>query len=184
MFNGILWILKTGAPWRDLPKEFGPWQPDYTCRCVIVSFRWGKSSYETLPFMKWANDTGTTQGNESGTGRDRLPESGKGLGSPSDLADREPAGVDGQSVSDKSEKPEGQAQEDNPDRSPSKNDPVTGGKAGKRSDRGRDIQPDHGSAKRPGNNKPGFGTDARRNSESHSGLESEPARSDNVNGPV
>ena len=20
--NGILWILKTGAPWRDLPKEF------------------------------------------------------------------------------------------------------------------------------------------------------------------
>lgn len=25
MFNGILWILKTGAPWRDLPAEFGPW---------------------------------------------------------------------------------------------------------------------------------------------------------------
>jgi transposase len=24
--NGILWILRTGAPWRDLPKEFGPWQ--------------------------------------------------------------------------------------------------------------------------------------------------------------
>ena len=24
MFNGILWIMKTGAPWRDLPKEFGP----------------------------------------------------------------------------------------------------------------------------------------------------------------
>ncbi len=29
MFNGILWILKTGAPWRDLPKEFGPWQTVY-----------------------------------------------------------------------------------------------------------------------------------------------------------
>ena len=26
MFNGILWILKTGAPWRDLPSEFGPWK--------------------------------------------------------------------------------------------------------------------------------------------------------------
>ena len=26
MFNGILWILKTGAPWRDLPPEFGPWK--------------------------------------------------------------------------------------------------------------------------------------------------------------
>ena len=26
MFNGILWTLKTGAPWRDLPHEFGPWK--------------------------------------------------------------------------------------------------------------------------------------------------------------
>ena len=22
--NGILWILRSGAPWRDLPEEFGP----------------------------------------------------------------------------------------------------------------------------------------------------------------
>jgi transposase len=26
VFNGILWILKTGAPWRDLHPEFGPWK--------------------------------------------------------------------------------------------------------------------------------------------------------------
>ncbi|WP_367274925.1 transposase [uncultured Desulfovibrio sp.] len=25
MFNGILWILKTGTPWRDLPAELRPW---------------------------------------------------------------------------------------------------------------------------------------------------------------
>jgi transposase len=24
--NGILWILRTGAPWRDLPEEFGKWK--------------------------------------------------------------------------------------------------------------------------------------------------------------
>lgn len=30
MFNGILWILRTGAPWRDLPKCYGPWQSVYT----------------------------------------------------------------------------------------------------------------------------------------------------------
>ena len=23
--DGILWILNTGAPWRDMPKEFGRW---------------------------------------------------------------------------------------------------------------------------------------------------------------
>jgi transposase len=24
--DGILWILRAGSPWRDLPEEFGPWQ--------------------------------------------------------------------------------------------------------------------------------------------------------------
>jgi len=23
--DAILWILRTGAPWRDLPEEYGPW---------------------------------------------------------------------------------------------------------------------------------------------------------------
>ena len=23
--NAVLWIAKTGAPWRDLPARFGPW---------------------------------------------------------------------------------------------------------------------------------------------------------------
>ena len=25
MLNGMLWILRTGAPWRDLPERYGPW---------------------------------------------------------------------------------------------------------------------------------------------------------------
>jgi transposase len=29
MLNGILWRLNTGAPWRDLPDRFGPWQTVY-----------------------------------------------------------------------------------------------------------------------------------------------------------
>jgi transposase len=29
MLNGILWILRTGAPWRDLPERYGPWQTVY-----------------------------------------------------------------------------------------------------------------------------------------------------------
>ena len=26
VLNAILWVLKTGAPWRDLPERFGPYQ--------------------------------------------------------------------------------------------------------------------------------------------------------------
>jgi transposase len=26
VFDGILWILRTGAPWRDLPERYGKWQ--------------------------------------------------------------------------------------------------------------------------------------------------------------
>ena len=27
--NGIMWILRTGAPWRDLPDRYGPWKTSY-----------------------------------------------------------------------------------------------------------------------------------------------------------
>lgn len=26
VINGILWVLRTGAPWRDLPEEYGSWK--------------------------------------------------------------------------------------------------------------------------------------------------------------
>ena len=25
IINGILWVIRTGAPWRDLPERYGPW---------------------------------------------------------------------------------------------------------------------------------------------------------------
>jgi transposase len=30
VLNGILWILRTGAPWRDLPERYGPWKTIYS----------------------------------------------------------------------------------------------------------------------------------------------------------
>jgi len=27
--NAVVWIAKTGAPWRDLPERFGPWKTTY-----------------------------------------------------------------------------------------------------------------------------------------------------------
>ena len=35
VLNGILWVLRSGAPWRDLPENFGP----YTCNNRFVSWR-------------------------------------------------------------------------------------------------------------------------------------------------
>lgn len=34
--NGILWRLRTGAPWRDLPERYGPWR---TCYDRFVRWR-------------------------------------------------------------------------------------------------------------------------------------------------
>ena len=34
--RGILWKLRTGAPWRDLPERYGPWQ---TCYDRFVRWR-------------------------------------------------------------------------------------------------------------------------------------------------
>jgi transposase len=30
MVNAMLWILRTGAPWRDLPERYGPWTSVHT----------------------------------------------------------------------------------------------------------------------------------------------------------
>lgn len=30
MLNAMLWIARSGAPWRDLPEYYGPWQSVYT----------------------------------------------------------------------------------------------------------------------------------------------------------
>ena len=30
MLNGMLWIARSGAQWRELPEAYGPWQSVYT----------------------------------------------------------------------------------------------------------------------------------------------------------
>ncbi len=30
VMNGILWVLRTGAPWRDMPERYGKWTSVYS----------------------------------------------------------------------------------------------------------------------------------------------------------
>jgi transposase len=30
VINGIVWIARSGAPWRDLPERYSPWETVYT----------------------------------------------------------------------------------------------------------------------------------------------------------
>lgn len=36
VLNGILWRLRTGAPWRDIPQRYGPWS---TCHERFTRWR-------------------------------------------------------------------------------------------------------------------------------------------------
>jgi transposase len=38
IINGMLWIDRTGAPWRDLPEHYGPWSTIAT-----RFYRWTKT---------------------------------------------------------------------------------------------------------------------------------------------
>ena len=41
--NGILWRIRTGAPWRDLPEKYGKWMT------VYQRFRrWSEAGFTTL----------------------------------------------------------------------------------------------------------------------------------------
>jgi transposase len=51
MLNGICWVLRSGAAWRDLPERYGPWQTVYK-RFV----KWSKAGVFEKIFKDLADD--------------------------------------------------------------------------------------------------------------------------------
>src|SRR4051794_41980277 len=81
VMNGILWKLRTGAPWRDLPERYGPWATVHTrFRRWRVAGGWGRG-LAAVP-------TGAGAGGE-------IDWSGHYLGGPRVPAPQHPAGGQG-----------------------------------------------------------------------------------------
>ena len=59
LMNAIIWVLRTGAPWCELPKKYGPWHTAYnnfrkwTCEGIIEKIfkRFSPLAEETMEFQ-------------------------------------------------------------------------------------------------------------------------------------
>jgi len=47
LLNGMIWVLRTGAPWRDMPERYGKWTTIYS-----RFQRWRKSGVWDKMFAK------------------------------------------------------------------------------------------------------------------------------------
>lgn len=73
MFNAILWIARSGAAWRDLPKEcYGSWKTVYSLFC-----KWRDSDllvtlFQALQvepvFENWSIDSTSIKAHQHGAG--------------------------------------------------------------------------------------------------------------------
>ena len=65
--NGILWVLCSGAPWRDLPPRYGPfqtahrrllrWRLDGTWERVLADLRATADARGLIDWAQWNADT-------------------------------------------------------------------------------------------------------------------------------
>lgn len=78
IMNGIVWILETGAPWRDLPKEYGPWQTVYdrfnrwrkdgTWIRILQHLRAKLEANGSVDWEQWCVDSSSVRGSRAAAG--------------------------------------------------------------------------------------------------------------------
>ena len=86
LLNGIFWILCTGAPWRDLPERFGPWQTAYDHFCkwrksgvfarIIETLQIKLDSKGLIDWELWCVDGANVRAARAAAGADKKASSG------------------------------------------------------------------------------------------------------------
>ena len=90
IFNGILWRLHTGAPWRDIPERYGPWETIYgRFRRWTRDGTWAKVLTHLLEDLErhgrlgrelWFVDATVIRASRAAGGAEKRPGTGAGPG--------------------------------------------------------------------------------------------------------
>jgi transposase len=78
LVNAILWVLFSGAPWRDLPERYGPWQTAYrrfatwradgTWERILHALRLAADERGLLDFSQWNADSTSVRATRAAAG--------------------------------------------------------------------------------------------------------------------
>ena len=78
LLNGIRWRTRVGAPWRDVPERYGPWQTVYDryrsfCQdgrfaCILVALRATLDAQGLLNWEQWWLDSSSIRASRAAAG--------------------------------------------------------------------------------------------------------------------
>jgi transposase len=104
MLDGIFWILNTGAPWRDLPERFGPWQTVYdhfskwrksgVFAVIIEALHVKLDQQGLIDWDLWCVDGASVRATRAAAGADKKVSSGIPTNRPTTLWAAAAAGLD------------------------------------------------------------------------------------------
>jgi len=108
LLNGIFWILVTGAPWRDLPERFGPWQTVYhhfrnwrkngVFARIIETLQIKLDQRGLIDWDLWCVDGSNVRAARAAAGADKKVSSGTPTSRPTTLWAAAEAGLEANSI--------------------------------------------------------------------------------------